>query len=182
MAPEVLQCKEYNEQCDIWSTGVLLFLLLVGSPPFYSKDRDETIKKIIDGKIEYKGTISYNTSTLEPVWERISPECKTFLKKLLQYAPEDRPMASEALRDPWIQKFYATKEASEELINSMQNLRFFRTQMTLQKAVLAYIASQELSKSEEKQLKEAFDMLDTDKNGTITKDELIQGYILAFGN
>lgn len=49
--------------------------------------------------------------------------------------------------------------------------------MTFQKAVLAYIASQELSQSEEKQLKDAFNLLDRDQNGIITKDELVEGYM-----
>ena len=55
MAPEVLQCKEYNQQCDIWSAGVILYLLLSGSPAFCGKTREETVQKIIEGKPEFKG-------------------------------------------------------------------------------------------------------------------------------
>ena len=55
MAPEVLQCKEYNEQCDIWSAGVILYLLLAGIPPFYSKNREDTVQKIIKGVAEFSG-------------------------------------------------------------------------------------------------------------------------------
>lgn len=54
MAPEVLLGKEYNEKCDIWSTGILMYLMLSGLPAFYSKDRDETIKLITEGKLEFK--------------------------------------------------------------------------------------------------------------------------------
>lgn len=53
MAPEVLLGKEYNEKCDIWSAGILMFLMLAGQPAFYSKDRDETIKLITDGKLQF---------------------------------------------------------------------------------------------------------------------------------
>lgn len=53
MAPEVLLGKEYNEKCDIWSTGILMFLMLTGQPAFFSQDRDETIKKITEGKLEF---------------------------------------------------------------------------------------------------------------------------------
>ena len=68
------------------------------------------------------------------------------------------------------------------MADSLGSLACFRTQMTLQKAVLAYIASQELSKSEEKTLKEAFESIDTNKNGHISKDELISAYTLLYGN
>ena len=53
MAPEVLLCKEYNEKCDIWSTGVIMYLMLCGQPAFYAKDRDETIKLITEGKLKF---------------------------------------------------------------------------------------------------------------------------------
>jgi serine/threonine protein kinase len=53
MAPEVLLGKEYNEKCDIWSTGILMYLMITGLPAFFSKDRDETIKLITEGKLEF---------------------------------------------------------------------------------------------------------------------------------
>eukprot|EP01022_Parablepharisma_sp_SALTPOND_P021167 TRINITY_DN4088_c0_g1_i1.p2 TRINITY_DN4088_c0_g1~~TRINITY_DN4088_c0_g1_i1.p2 ORF type:complete len:386 (-),score=40.33 TRINITY_DN4088_c0_g1_i1:3646-4803(-) len=123
------------------------------------------------------------TKNLEPAWRRISPEAKEFLKKLLRYVPEERPTASEALKDPWIRKYSSMKGApQEELLVNLENLRSFRTQMTLQKAVLSYIASQELSKAEEEKLKEAFDSIDTDKNGRISKEELVEAYVVLHGN
>lgn len=107
-----------------------------------------------------------------------------FVKKLLKYAPEDRPTAEQAMQDPWIVKFNAQNndQHGEQLLTSLANLSVFQTQMTFQKAVLTYIASQQLSKPEEKRLKTAFEALDLDKNGAITKDELAKAFKLAYGN
>eukprot|EP00826_Nyctotherus_ovalis_P043186 TRINITY_DN4520_c0_g1_i20.p4 TRINITY_DN4520_c0_g1~~TRINITY_DN4520_c0_g1_i20.p4 ORF type:complete len:162 (+),score=61.18 TRINITY_DN4520_c0_g1_i20:1245-1730(+) len=96
---------------------------------------------------------------------------------LLKKSPEARPRASEALQSPWMRKYSMVEGSSrEDVFNGLKNLQVFRTQMTFQKAVLSYIASQELSKSEEEKLKEAFDSIDKDKNGCISKEELIEGY------
>jgi len=91
--------------------------------------------------------------------------------------------ASYALKDPWIRKYAKPKNSeSEELKNSLDGLRTFRTQMTFQKAVLAYIASQELTKSEEKKLKDAFDFIDIDKNGIISREELVNAYLQLYND
>jgi len=98
--------------------------------------------------------------------------------KLLQYYPEDRPSASAALQHPWIVKFCNSNDPlNEKLKMGLSNLQSFRTQKTLQKAVLGYIASQELTKEEEEKLKEIFFILDTNKDGKITVEDLINGYM-----
>ena len=95
----------------------------------------------------------------------------------MNYNPEERVTAKEALNHPWI-KIYETPDNSyAELPIILKSLEAFRTQMTLQKAVLSYIASQELSNSEEGDMRNAFSLLDTSKNGVISKEELIQSYI-----
>jgi len=63
MAPEIIQKEKYNHQCDIWSAGVILYLLLAGEPPFMGKNDKETIKKIIEGKPTYSGTFFYYIRT-----------------------------------------------------------------------------------------------------------------------
>lgn len=59
MAPEVVRKEKYNQQCDIWSAGIILYLLLAGAPPFMGKDDKETIKQIIEGKPNYSGTFFF---------------------------------------------------------------------------------------------------------------------------
>ena len=117
----------------------------------------------------------------EPIWQKISPEAQSFISQLICYEPDKRLSASEALHSPWIQKYNSdTKYKEADIIITLDKLRTFRTQMTFQKAVLAYIASQQLCQAEEKKLRDAFEALDTDKNGVISKDELIQGYMRVF--
>lgn len=87
------------------------------------------------------------------------------------------------MQDPWITKFLKAEALpQEDLFEGLINLRAFKTQMTFQKAVLSYISSQELCKYEEEKLKQIFDVIDKDKNGYISMDELIQGYIMMFPN
>lgn len=85
------------------------------------------------------------------------------------------------MNDPWIVKYSTAKEINEEeLALSLERLRCFKTQMTFQKAVLTYIASQQLSKTEEKKLRETFELLDEDRSGAISKPELIKGYKMIY--
>ena len=142
--------------------------MLSGNPPFYGDTIKETKAKILEGKVEYKDVI----------WERVSNEAKEFINKLLQYSPENRINVNDALNDPWIHRYSEKNVGNEYLFMTLTNLQSFHTQMTLQKAVLSYIASQELSKKEEEKLKDAFFTIDIDKDGYISTEELIRGYML----
>ena len=153
--------------CDVWSLGVILYLLLSGNTPFYGDTIEETKAKILEGKVEYKDVI----------WERVSNEAKEFINKLLQYSPENRINVRDALNDPWIHRYSEKNVGNEYLFMTLTNLQSFHTQMTLQKAVLSYIASQELSKKHEENLRSIFNCIDTDRDGRITKEELKKAYM-----
>lgn len=93
VAPEVLT-EDYTSKCDIWSIGVIAYVLLCGYPPFYAANERLTLKLVLEGKVEFPPSS----------WEEISNEAKDFIKKLLERNPKRRPTASEALKDPWLQQ------------------------------------------------------------------------------
>jgi calcium-dependent protein kinase len=93
IAPEVIK-NSYNEKCDLWSCGVILYILLCGSPPFYGKNEKEIFKKIIEGNFTFR----------HKIWNKISNEAKNLVLKLLQVNPNKRLSAKEALEDIWFKK------------------------------------------------------------------------------
>lgn len=86
IAPEVLN-NNYDEKCDLWSIGVILYILLCGYPPFNGANDDQIIKRVKQGK--------YRTDDEE--WTNISPEAIDLVNRLLTYNPKERISAMEAL-------------------------------------------------------------------------------------
>ena len=97
---------------------------------------------------------------------------------------EKRISASEALQEPWIVKYITEKGGAteEEMLLSLNNLKNFRTQTMLQTAVLSYMASQQLSRTEESKIRELFNSFDKDKDGQLTKKELIDVLKYMYGD
>jgi len=82
IAPEVLN-KNYSSKCDIWSTGVITYILLAGNPPFNGVNDQDIMKKVRAGKFSFD----------EPCWKNISNNAKDFIKQLLTYDQNARPNA-----------------------------------------------------------------------------------------
>jgi calcium-dependent protein kinase len=91
IAPEVLQ-RSYNENCDIWSAGVNMYIVLCGYPPFSGSSDDIILKRVAEG----------NYSFPSPEWDCISAEAKELIGRMLTFDPELRISAQEALAHPWI--------------------------------------------------------------------------------
>ena len=90
IAPEVIK-NSYGKECDLWSCGVLLYILLSGYPPFNGRNNNQIINAVKTGKYDLK----------RKSFERVSSKAKNLIKKLLTYDPAQRPNATEALDHPW---------------------------------------------------------------------------------
>ena len=116
IAPEVLK-KNYSEKCDIWSIGVVMYVLLCGYPPFNGANDKAIIESVLKGKY----------SLDEPEWDDISEEAKDLIKKLLDYDPAKRISAGEALQHPWIKIKGANEKVEKTLATkTLSNLKNFR--------------------------------------------------------
>lgn len=168
IAPEVI-LKKYNHKCDIWSSGVILFILLCGYPPF-DGDNDEDIMECV-----VKEEASYS----EPEWKNISPEAISFLKKLLTKDYNKRITAEDALKEKWIVDTLA-EEANYgnkiNLSNQIHNFQKFDSKMKLKNAILAFMVHHLATEEMTRELKESFKKLDKSGDGRLSLEELKEGF------
>ena len=94
VAPEVLMQLPYGKECDFWSIGVVAFILLCGSPPFYEEDNFALFEQIKKCKYEFDAD----------TWQNVSKEAKDFISKILVADPKTRLDASGLMNHPWMQK------------------------------------------------------------------------------
>ncbi|MBA0842631.1 hypothetical protein Goarm_002443 [Gossypium armourianum] len=162
VAPEVLQ-KHYGPEADVWTAGVILYILLSGIPPFWG----ETQQGIFDAVL--KGFIDFDS---EP-WPLISDSAKDLIRKMLCSQPSERLTAHKVLCHPWIcENGVAPDKALDPAI--LSRLKQFSAMNKLKKLALRVIA-ESLSEEEIAGLREMFKSMDTDNSGAITFDELKAG-------
>ncbi|KAK6589771.1 calmodulin-domain kinase 1 [Cryptosporidium xiaoi] len=168
IAPEVLR-GTYDEKCDIWSAGVILYILLSGTPPFYGKNEYDILKRVETGKYAFD----------LPQWRSVSDDAKDLIRKMLTFHPSMRISATQCLEHPWIQKYSSeitTIKDLPSLESAMTNIRQFQAEKKLAQAALLYMASKLTTIDETKQLTEIFRKLDSNNDGMLDRDELIRGY------
>lgn len=166
MAPEVID-RNYDEKCDVWSCGVIMYVMLCGYPPFSGKTSKEIFQKIKVGKYSF-----------DPEdWGKISDEAKKLIKKMLAYNPADRISAKDAFNDPWIQKNTMQAPLNPKALKSLVD---FRSKSKLRDAILTFMVTQMTTQKDLEELKKTFSTLDKDGNGVLNKNELIEGYKRAF--
>jgi len=161
VSPEVL-LGDYDEKCDIWSSGVILYILLCGDPPFNGANDNEIYKKIQQKKYSFPS----------PQWDKISDDAKDLIKHMLT-DPKDRYSAQEVLNHTWVNNLAPLSTECVLSLNT-ETLRNYTNTNKLKKAALTFIASR-LKDEEVKQLKEIFNALDTNKDGTLTLEEVKNG-------
>jgi calcium-dependent protein kinase len=164
IAPEVLK-GSYTTQCDNWSMGVVLFIMLSGKPPFGGRSNKEIIDNVLKG--------SYSLSS--PVWEKISDGAKDLIAKLLERQADLRLTAEEAYQHPWIQqqrdKEFKDVEISKDVFTNMQN---YMDSVHLKRTTLSFIASR-IPEDQIQTLRQAFSKMDVNGDGQLTIDELKNG-------
>lgn len=161
IAPEILEGR-YNYMADMWSIGVIMFILLTGYAPFNGHDDQAIFDAIQRGK--------YEDDTEE--WRAISKSAKGVIRKLLQKNVANRISAEELLLEPWVNGVDA---ANINLGNKVVNrIKRFSAENKLKKAAL-YMMGQMLNPSEIVEIRDLFVKIDKDGNGSITIDEMRKG-------
>ncbi|KDO62722.1 hypothetical protein CISIN_1g0096581mg, partial [Citrus sinensis] len=162
VAPEVLR-RRYGKEIDIWSAGVILYILLSGVPPFWAETEKGIFDAILQGDIDFESA----------PWPTISSSAKDLVRRMLTQDPKKRITSAQVLEHPWIKE---GGEASDKPIDSavLSRMKQFRAMNKLKKLALKVIA-ENLSTEEIQGLKQMFTNIDTDNSGTITYEELKAG-------
>ena len=171
IAPEVL-AGDYGPKCDIWSCGVVAFILLCGEAPFDGDDENGILDSVRAGAFDMDN----------PHWDNVSNEAKDFVEMLLTYEEDDRPTAEMALQHPWLEttrknsRLGLQESDSQEAVNVLTNLETFCASSKLKQAVCAFTASQLIRKQEKDVIDGLFRAMDTKCDGKLCKEELKVGY------
>eukprot|EP00375_Theileria_parva_P002583 XP_765263.1 calmodulin-domain protein kinase [Theileria parva strain Muguga] len=157
--PEVIDgC--YNEKCDIWSTGVIVYMMLSGSPPFNSGSDKEILWKIKKGNLKFEGVR----------WNSVSELAKEFIRFLLNRNGNERPSAREALQHQWLSNEYnkySNYTVPKELLHQIVR---YSGETPLHRAVIA-LSVLESDRNCPKEVYRSFFSINTSKSGTISFSE-----------
>ncbi|KAJ3706784.1 hypothetical protein LUZ61_010489 [Rhynchospora tenuis] len=161
VAPEVLQ-RNYGKEIDVWSAGIILYILLSGVPPFWA----DTEKGIFDA-IQRDEVDLHSTP-----WPSISNNAKDLIRRMLTKDPRRRITAAQALDHPWLREGGASSKPIDSAV--LMRMRQFRATNKLKKLALKVIA-ESLSEEDVKGYRQMFKNMDTDGSGSITFEELKVG-------
>ncbi|GMF13310.1 unnamed protein product [Phytophthora lilii] len=134
VAPEILMSKPYGKEVDIWSIGVITYILLCGYPPFHHDNQGVLFRLIKAGRYEFDS----------PYWDDVSAEAKDLISKMLVLKPADRWSARQLLEHPWIAGD-AVKDV--QLTTALQELRKFNARRKFRAAVSTVKATISLTKA-----------------------------------
>ena len=176
IAPEVIEGK-YDESCDLWSIGVIMYILLTGKPPFDGEEDDDILKAVSIGK--------YDTSSER--YSKLSFQAKDLIKRLLTVDPSQRINSIDALTHPWFKTTEFTTSYRANSVNTaaanalLKNLENYKSNNIIKCAVLAYLVHQSSNIKECIDASKLFTDIDIDKDGKIGRNELESVYIKFCG-
>jgi Ca2+-binding EF-hand superfamily protein len=163
-SPEVLK-NNYNKKCDIWSCGVIMYVLLSGHFPFFGKTEEEITKKILSGKFKFD----------ERYFSNISDKAKDLISKCLIYDKNKRISIEEVLKHEFFaddlnpNNIFQDEIDSKNVLNSLKN---YSQQSKIYQTVLAYLSHNFADKEQLSRLKKIFYKIDLNLDGKLSKDEL----------
>jgi len=167
LSPEVLKKEPYGKPVDIWACGVILYILLVGYPPFWDEDQHRLYSQIKSGAYDYPS----------PEWDTVTAEAKNLINSMLTVNPAKRITSAEALKHPWIcnrEKFASVVHRQE----TVDCLKKFNARRKLKGAILttmlatrtrSTINNNNLVTNNKKDIKES-----TDSNNATIEDEEVK--------
>ena len=177
IAPEVLK-EHYNEKCDIWSCGVILYILLCGYPPFNGNSNLDIFHHIKNSQPIFIGD----------EWSDITKEGIELIKQMLTRNIQKRPSAETCLNHKWFQLLDENekqqnnnKNYKQIQMNTINKMAEFVKENRLKQAVLQFISTQFNIKTEENELRELFKEIDKTNKGQISKDVFCKQLILLYG-
>lgn len=160
VAPEVLR-RNYGPSADMWSIGVIMYILLSGQPPFWGPTESGIFSEIIRGKLNLNN----------PPWTKISESAKDIMVQMLCMDPKARITAGQALSHPWVRGEYASEVPLD--ISVINNMKDFSTFGRLKKLAMKKVA-QTFTENEIRDLRDQFKAIDRDQSGRITYQELME--------
>eukprot|EP00531_Pseudo-nitzschia_arenysensis_P015791 CAMPEP_0116133944 /NCGR_PEP_ID=MMETSP0329-20121206/10384_1 /TAXON_ID=697910 /ORGANISM="Pseudo-nitzschia arenysensis, Strain B593" /LENGTH=343 /DNA_ID=CAMNT_0003628625 /DNA_START=500 /DNA_END=1531 /DNA_ORIENTATION=- len=134
VAPEILEGNKYDQRADMWSVGVILYILLGGYPPFIESTQRELFRKIKRGDYEFH----------EEYWGTVSKEARNLIKSLLTVDPQKRLTAAQALQNSWIRGDADSLE-NRDLGKNLQSLKRFNAKRKFKAAVSTIVAVNKLN-------------------------------------
>jgi len=172
MAPELCREVEYDNKVDVWSTGVIAYVLLSGQPPFIGQNKDQIYTAICNKEASFKRS----------VWNAVSEEAKDFIKQTLIKDFSKRPSFKTLLQHPWMKKVESKTISEDKALDIVDSLDSFRKTSALQQGVIGFLANMQATADDLEDLAVAFKKIDKDGDGVLTKDELKDGMNKYFGS
>lgn len=166
MSPEMFD-GSYDEKCDIWSSGVILFMMITGTVPFTGSGVAQIKESVKAARIDFT----------KPVWAPISEELKDLLRKMLEPNPRKRPSAKEVLDHPLFKKLKSGSLSTNPIgTEALENLQKFNAQNKLEKSILSFISNNIMDDGANKELIQVFKAIDKNNDGRLSREEIINGY------